>query len=1205
MAPPRASAGVAAAIEPLREVLAQPDTVLFVGAGVAAWSGLPTWHVLIEELADFLEARGRPSQLVRRELERADLLQAASFGFDVLTPQERATFLRAATRDGVARPSALHRRLATLGPASFITTNYDKLLERTLAAERPDTSFKVVTNLQLVETASIIQSRARDFVFKPHGDVDASDSIVLTREQYRALRGERRHAFDAFKTLLASRPMLFVGFGLRDPDFLLIKDTLATVYQGAAQDHYALVADVDEDELTYWRNNYGIHLVPYATRPADAEPEARHADLLALLDRLAAPLPARARPAAGSQGDELGTMALLRHARRMAQAGLPRDIEPLPLTGYPRRTPLGAPKVSGETATPFIEGDAITGLRANRERLLLTGAPGAGKTFTVRAAVAALAEDVIDAALADDPAADALRVPAYVDLRDYDGDLWTMVVESFPVGFPLDRLLAEGRIAFFVDGLNEVPARIVEDNSLHGDLIAFLERIGACSAVLVTRFGVEHAALGLPEIELEAIPQEHLRALLQARGLSRSEISEELFALLSRPVFYRFCVEHELWDVRTPHAIYVAVLARLGARFQARFGQPLDLAPLFGRVAYRAVDAGDQLIGVDALAAELDAAGATGVDGHELVNWLLSEEMLVPRLGGHVSFFHHSVVEHLAAYELVRRYREDSQALQACLRGRRWDHVVLLAIGFLEPPERAAFFDGVMRVDAPLGLRALAYLDDGWQRWTSEALERLVDLSQTRSFELTSEVKALRIEEQHEPSLLALGASGGSGSGAAFAKTLELGGRARIRRALDALFEHADDSGWCMQVGFALRRTVELADLDYLLQRIAAQATDEPAGQPAETPRGGLVHGLAGVLGAFSLKQLRERIGPFANASPLVRAGLLDMLRGVGPSEWLSAAAELLETDPDRAAITLCFRVLHSATDPDLSALVPDVVGPALLRAQELRAGGWGLAALTMLTGLSDDWRRWVAARAAAEPPGVRAALLWHAARQPDRFFGMLRRLHEQGADWSSEPLDTMTMLGGVEWTGQERLLTALLRERDAALAASVLNTIRGGRMSEVVRPEVVELGDLRWWVDWLGEQWDEAHRRGPLGAFVAAAAADRLPELLELFAEGGPEERTVLAHHVLARHDRLRLEQLTPEMVDWAVEDLHAEHDSVNMGRSLLASVATEDLVEQRLLPLLADAQEPLRSNLTDVLRRAGDRHRRRYLTDTGDPID
>jgi hypothetical protein len=47
------------------------------------------------------------------------------------------------------------------------------------------------------------------------------------------------------------------------------------------------------------------------------------------------------------------------------------------------------------------------------------------------------------------------------------------------------------------------------------------------------------------------------------------------------------------------------------------------------------------------------------------------------------------------------------------------------------------------------------------------------------------------------------------------------------------------------------------------------------------------------------------------------------------------------------------------------------------------------------------------------------------------------------------------------------------------------------------------------------------------------------------------------------------------------------------------LGSLATEELVQTRILPLLKDAGEPLASNLRDVLRQAGDKHGKRYFSE------
>jgi hypothetical protein len=119
-----------------------------------------------------------------------------------------------------------------------------------LATVRPP-----VTNRHLTETAEIVQARAIDFIFKPHGDASDSLSIVLTREQYRQLLpgGDWHASMEALKTLLTSRPVVYVGFGLRDVDFLYMRDVLANTYKGRIRDHYAIMPDVSIEEMDYWR----------------------------------------------------------------------------------------------------------------------------------------------------------------------------------------------------------------------------------------------------------------------------------------------------------------------------------------------------------------------------------------------------------------------------------------------------------------------------------------------------------------------------------------------------------------------------------------------------------------------------------------------------------------------------------------------------------------------------------------------------------------------------------------------------------------------------------------------------------------------------------------------------------------------------------------------------------------------------------------
>jgi hypothetical protein len=64
----------------LRQVLAQEDAVLFIGAGISIWSGLPSWPGLIDELAAFLDEEGLPSCSVRAERARCRRRASGSTG---------------------------------------------------------------------------------------------------------------------------------------------------------------------------------------------------------------------------------------------------------------------------------------------------------------------------------------------------------------------------------------------------------------------------------------------------------------------------------------------------------------------------------------------------------------------------------------------------------------------------------------------------------------------------------------------------------------------------------------------------------------------------------------------------------------------------------------------------------------------------------------------------------------------------------------------------------------------------------------------------------------------------------------------------------------------------------------------------------------------------------------------------------------------
>lgn len=272
-------------ISRLRDILHKEDTVIFVGSGISTWSKLPTWNEMMYQLADFCYSEGKDAELVLQEIERGNLLQAASYGYDELNSEQQGRFIQSTYHNG-ATPHEIHEILVSLGSTCFITTNYDDLLEQALR-NLGKAHVRCCMNTGETEMARIVHANAKNFVFKPHGDADDVKHIVLTRTQYRNLmpHGSLHTAMETLRILLMTRNVVYIGFGFRDPDFAYVRDTLGNLYQGVTPAHYAIMANVSPKEQHFWHKHDGIHITSYQTSESK-DHSGSHVRLLELLDLL-------------------------------------------------------------------------------------------------------------------------------------------------------------------------------------------------------------------------------------------------------------------------------------------------------------------------------------------------------------------------------------------------------------------------------------------------------------------------------------------------------------------------------------------------------------------------------------------------------------------------------------------------------------------------------------------------------------------------------------------------------------------------------------------------------------------------------------------------------------------------------------------------------------------------------------------------------
>ncbi|MBC3207911.1 SIR2 family protein [Pseudomonas sp. SWRI111] len=1191
----------------LKNILAQPDTIIFVGSGISLWSGLPTWSGMIEELAKFLERGTGGAELVRAEAKRGDLLQAASYGFDKLTKQQIGEFIRETCRYGRAMPHEIHRKIVSLGPRCFITTNYDNLIEQSLREWQPDRFYRPpVTNRQLTETAEIVHARATDFIFKPHGDAADSESIILTREQYRRLlpQGEYQSALESVKLLLASRPVLYLGFGLRDPDFVYVRDLLANTYKGGVRDHYAIMADVQEQEIDYWRRNYGIHLLGYAT-VEKADSSRDHAELLSLLDTYLENSDTQVSSTFNPDSADV-LLALARHAAVLARYA---ECDP----EFPIRVNLdgGRKKWAATGAQRFDYSLVEKLLDAGPERLVLTGLPGAGKTYSLRRAAARLADQLNDICLSNSFRKESILVPIFVDLKFYKGDLNALINQVLPESLPFKELVNSYRVRIFIDSFNEMPREYLESGSYEADFLAFIAGVGQSSVIIGSRTTDGLSRLELPCFRLDYIERKAVERELWRLGINfEGRFSGEVLRLIQRPFYFQYILsgQIDLPDDAHPRDFYKCLFENLSRSFFVRFELHFNLEKVLSSAAYSALDRGTEAFPISILVGELSSQlpAAGEIAPQEIINWLVSETILIPYSKGRIGFIHQSVTEYLAAIELAERYLKDSRALKEKLALRRWDQSLFLALSFLPAPEAKDFIGDVVRADMSLAINASKYIEGGRDEVVLAMLNNLYDLKCNGS-ELGDRVEyaldyGLQVSKVHESVVRDFITFGDSLGGAAVSLLVSIRGMDVKQEVLEMLYERREDFNFCMRAAEALSPYITEEDIHVItvFSDLIQSEIDSNPGLDEESYGGFSI----AVGDLFAQLEFPVLIGCFHVESDNLGANrlrtklLCNMLGEHVSTEALMIAGDLLLKGVDEAASVIAKIAVYS--DGGTKVSWDGFNYNHVARLQELIDDLWVVEAIKALCCARPDIVDFVKKEALRKEGLLKATLLYCAnpGNMEPVFFELERISRLDCAERGKLSFELIKKMD-IDWLGRESLFVKLLQLKDLNLT----NALLGDSIPvHAINLGLLDLGDVTWWLEWMQDAsreedgfWFLAKLGDVLGNHINSQARSAI---LREF-NSGSEFRSLILKYIIQRMD-VTTDEFEREAISFLLAELSRERRGYWLGSNLLGAAATESFITERLLPLLVNAQEPLRGNLLSVVEQAGARHGRRYLLES-----
>lgn len=248
--------------------------IVFVGAGLSAGAGLPTWSGLLNRIieASSLPGGDEEAEELKGLVTKGKLLEVADHLKERLGSSFHAQLTEQLRGDTGPLPETF-KLLMRIPFAAWVTTNYDKLLERAYSEVQGGFP-RVLTHMDTEPLGRLLFDSGK-FVLKAHGDIDRHGTVVLTSRDYAEIIHANPSFNAVFSSLLLTRALLFVGYSLSDPDFRLLMDRQFTAFKGFVPDRFALMGGMGQVEQDVLWRTARIRVLPY--------PEGQHGEVLNFL----------------------------------------------------------------------------------------------------------------------------------------------------------------------------------------------------------------------------------------------------------------------------------------------------------------------------------------------------------------------------------------------------------------------------------------------------------------------------------------------------------------------------------------------------------------------------------------------------------------------------------------------------------------------------------------------------------------------------------------------------------------------------------------------------------------------------------------------------------------------------------------------------------------------------------------------------------
>lgn len=297
-------------IELLQYIL-RGDAVMFVGAGVSAEMGYPSWRQQLDAVAQKLKISG--VHYDEAEFMHVVNSEGIDAGYYYLSKQKGvdkkriAQCVKEVTVAKCPDNDSIYHKITRWPISCYITTNFDDELHSNLAKVPGKDRYVCVGNSP--KAMSLMSSSADGLVFKIHGTYDDPERMIITSVDYSACQSadDWKYYRDSLDEIFRTRNVIIIGYSLGDSDIRQLLERIK-LNVSPSRKIYAFLTGVSNFKVAEFEDRYNVKIMRYPNE------DGRHAFLgkiLAMYDQFITSKKITIDPSPDS--DKAMSLYILRH----------------------------------------------------------------------------------------------------------------------------------------------------------------------------------------------------------------------------------------------------------------------------------------------------------------------------------------------------------------------------------------------------------------------------------------------------------------------------------------------------------------------------------------------------------------------------------------------------------------------------------------------------------------------------------------------------------------------------------------------------------------------------------------------------------------------------------------------------------------------------------------------------------------------------